>query len=49
MKGFAENLSDQDIEDLSVYFLAKGLTIPPLNNHLDSINLYKAGIRYQVS
>ena len=31
MKGFAENLSDQDIEDLSVYFsMQKGLTIPPL-------------------
>ena len=31
MKGFAENLSDQNIEDLSVYFsMQKGLTIPPL-------------------
>ena len=31
MKGFAENLSDQDIEDLSVYFsMQKGLTVPPL-------------------
>ena len=31
MKGFAENLSDQDIEDLSVYFsMQRGLTIPPL-------------------
>ena len=31
MIGFAENLSDQDIEDLSVYFsMQKGLTIPPL-------------------
>ena len=29
--GFAVNLSDQDIEDLSVYFsMQKGLTIPPL-------------------
>ena len=31
IEGFAENLSDQDIEDLSVYFsMQKGLTIPPL-------------------
>ncbi len=31
MKGFAQNLSDKDIEDLSTYFsMQKGLTIPPL-------------------
>ena len=31
MKGFAENLTDQDIDDLSTYFsMQKGLTIPPL-------------------
>tara|TARA_Y100000817_G_C16732114_1_gene488472 strand:+ start:257 stop:583 length:327 start_codon:yes stop_codon:yes gene_type:complete len=30
MKGFAQNLSDKDIEDLSTYFsMQKGLTIPP--------------------